>query len=164
MRTNEIINDWLVETKSALVQNYNDLGLRASGNWEESLSEFNELNNDVYRFGISGNDYTQYIENGRRPNQNQSKEVLAKWVGWAGNTIIKDWVQDKGLSLNPFAVAWKIALSGWSVPNAHNDGGLVSDVVTKERLEDLNRQIVVFKVQAFKSQVIKELKNGNNSN
>lgn len=162
MTAGQIIDKWLSEVQSDLINNYNTLGLRASGLWERSLEKFNNATGEGFKIGIKGQDYTAQLENGRRPNRNQSPEALKAWVGWAGSTIIADWINDKGLDLNPFAVSWKIALEGWKVPNPNNAGGLVSDVVTTERISDLNRQLVLFRIGEFKSEIIKELKNGNN--
>lgn len=158
MTAEQIINEWNSETKGDLIKNYDRLGLRASGNWAESLEEFNNKSQSGFVFGILGEEYTGAIENGRRPNSNQDPDALKKWVGWAGNTIIKQWVEDKGLSISPFAVAWKIAREGWSVPNRFNAGGLVSDVVTDERIAELNKKLSLFFVGEIKSSIIKGLK------
>lgn len=162
MTAKAIINNWLLESKQDLIANYDALGLRASGEWADSLQEFQDKTSEGVRIGMLGQRYTGAIESGRSPNTDQSPEALKAWVGWAGNTIIEQWVNDKGLDLNPFAVAWKIALRGWHVPNGYNEGGLVSDVITKERLDKLNRQLALFYIDGFKSDFINELGNGNN--
>jgi len=159
MSFESIISDWLVDTESALIDNYNKLGLRASGSWAESLESFQEGGvSQGVRLGIKGKDYTEYIENGRRPNKDTDPKALKAWVGWAGSTFLKDWVRDKGIAANPYAVAWKIALKGWSVPNNYNAGGLVSDVLADGRMRDLNKQLSISIISEAKSKIINSLK------
>ena len=83
MSADLIINKWLVGVKVDLIKNYDRLGLRASGDWAESLEIFQNRNQGNIKAGITGNDYTQQLENGRRPNKNSSEEDIKKWVGWA---------------------------------------------------------------------------------
>ncbi len=80
------------------------LGMNASGQWKNNVEARGNT--------IWGMDYTEYLANGRSPNSNQSPEALKAWVGWAGSTIIAQWVKDKGLNLNPYAVAQNIARKG----------------------------------------------------
>lgn len=154
----KIADNWLKDIERDLVKNYDKLGLRASGKWAKSLTHFVDEKEKGFSIGIKGQDYTYYLENGRRQNKDQSKESLKKWVGWAGSTFLAKWVKDKGITANPYAVAWKIALEGWEVPNPNNAGGLVSDVVTKKRIQELNRSIGLHLVGNFQSEIIKELK------
>ena len=102
-----------------------------------------------------GAPYTGIMETGRKPNEKQDKGSIKAWVGWAGNTFIKDWVNRKGLSINPFAIAYKIAREGIKVPNHYNPGNLISDVITNERIEKLSNSISNIIVTNLKSDVIK---------
>lgn len=158
MTIENIIQDWLNDIEADLVENYKTLGLKASGNWERELEQINRVNPGRVRIGMLGAPYTGAIETGRSKNKNQTEKALKAWVGWAGSTFLKQWVKDKRLNINPFAVAWKIAREGWKVPNKYNAGGLVSDVVTRERINDLNRSLVFSVIEDFKSNVIKDLK------
>lgn len=151
---NEILYKWLEGIRRDLIANYDRLGLRASGQWERSLKSFVTEDGSKISAGMFGQDYTYWIENGRRKNQDQTDEGLKAWVGWAGSTFIDKWVHDKGISANPYAVAWKIAKKGWTVPNQFNAGGLVSDVVTKEKVQELNRNLLLSIINEFKSTVI----------
>lgn len=87
-----------------LIPKFRELGMPASGEWEQNV---HARGNEIW-----GRDYTEYLVLGRGPNQDQSPEALKRWVGWAGSTILKDWVQAKGLNINPYAVAYKIAREG----------------------------------------------------
>lgn len=87
-----------------LIPKFNELGMNASGEW---IANVRAEGNAIW-----GRDYTQYLVEGRPPNNNQEPEALKAWVGWAGSTFLKDWVRDKGLNINPYAVAYKIAREG----------------------------------------------------
>ena len=154
----EIIRVWLGETRGDLIDNYLTLGLRASGKWSESLESFQSKIGNSHNLGMIGQDYTEYLELGRLPNKNQGEEALRAWVGWAGSTFLKQWVKDKGLPHNPFAVAWKIARSGWNVPNRFNAGGLVSDIITDEWVGVLSKRLANVEITNLKSDILKEFK------
>ena len=157
---NTILEFWLSGVKTDLIKNYNRLGLRASGEWEQSLESFNEPNASGFEIGIKGRNYTEYLEKGRRPNKASDPESVKNWVGWAGSTFIAKWVKDKGLEnkLNPYAVANKIATEGWKVTNPNNAGGLVSDVVTNEKLSELNRGLSLFYIDSIKTELLDNLR------
>jgi hypothetical protein len=92
-----------------LIPKFKELNMNASGKWIASLeTERRGTNEGVIR----GIDYSYYLVNGRGANKDQSLEGLRKWAVWAGNTFIKDWVQAKGLTANPIAVAMSIAKKG----------------------------------------------------
>lgn len=154
--TRDIIENWLSELHVDLVANYNRLGLRASGQWERDLETKVTDTATGYKAEILGSSYTGVLETGRSPNRN--KAGIRAWVGWAGSTFLKDWVERKGVQISPFAVAWKIAREGITVPNPHNQGGLVSDVLTEARIDELARRVILYEVNNLQSDVIKILK------
>jgi hypothetical protein len=76
----------------------------ASGKWE---AELEARGNQIW-----GMDYTEYLVNGRPPNNDQDLDAIKRWAVWAGNTFIKDWAQAKGVNIPPIAIAYKIARDG----------------------------------------------------
>ena len=152
----EIVTNWLNDCQADLVDNYNKIGVRASGNWEQELETYNRVQPFNIVAGIKGAPYTQFPSNGRNPNKNQSEEAIRKWVGWAGSTFIKKWVEDKGLDLSPYAVAAKIAKKGWEVPNRFNPGGLVDGVITDTRIKLLTDNIIGGMIKELRSDVLKQ--------
>lgn len=155
-----IVDTWLGDAKKDLVKNYDKLGLRASGEWANSLEEFVQLSESRINIGILGERYTGALESGRKPTSAKQ----------AGNPTLREliriWIDDKGIvpqgkiskdSL-AFLIARKIHEKGIQVPNKFNAGGLVSDVITKERIAQLNRELTLFYVDGFKSDIIKTLK------
>ena len=128
---------WLEERKHHLIANYNEMGLRASGNWPTTLKgEIIEQPTGI-RLTMQGAYYSQQMIKGRGQNRNQNPEAIKAWVGWAGSTILDQWVKDKGLDISPFAVAYEIARKGIMVPNRFNNGELMKGVITDETLKEL---------------------------
>lgn len=94
-----------------LIPKFKELNMNASGKWIASLeTERRGVNEGVIR----GMDYSYWLAKGRGANQDQSPEGLRRWAVWAGNTFIKDWVRNKGISADPIAVAMSIAKKGTS--------------------------------------------------
>jgi len=156
MTIKEKIDNWLNESKTDLIKNYDRLGLRASGQWANDLETKQSATGNGYKITISGSKYSGVLESGRKPNTNQSG--LKAWVGWAGSTFLKDWVKRKGINASPYAIAWKIAREGIKVPNQYNAGGLVTDVMTKGRFNKLMKDIGMIILTDVKSDVIKQFK------
>lgn len=106
--------DLIRETISEIVERFLkprfvNLGMNASGSWLRSL----EVRTSLNRAEIWGMNYSYWLSEGRGPNHNQSPESIAKFVGWAGSTFIKQWCIDKGI--NPdlsYAISHKIAKQG----------------------------------------------------
>jgi len=88
---------------------------------------------------IYANKYIYYLVYGRKPNKNQDPAKVKAWVGWAGSTFLKDWVEAKGLSISPFAVAYSIAKKG----NSFNPQGstLLSDIINDSMVNNLKSEI-----------------------
>lgn len=87
-------------------------GHNASGNWMNSLDVRVEVRDNGFSSIITAPDYTYYLIFGRGPNKDQSKEGLRHFAGWAGKYIFEPWMRQKGISLNPYAVAYSIARHG----------------------------------------------------
>ena len=82
---------------------------KASGNWQDQLSVRVEGNRAI----ISGTAYTVEMHEGRQPNRDQDPVAIANWARWYGKNVFAKWVEDKGLSINPYAVAYKVAREGY---------------------------------------------------
>jgi len=136
-----MINTWANNRIDDFRTNYERMGLKASGNWGRELDFIKDETNDKLNIKFYAPAYTEQLVKGRKPNKSQDKEGLKAWVGWAGSTFLKKWVDDKGLNINPFAVAWKIAREGWRVPNSNNSGKLLDDVLSFSKVEELAKLI-----------------------
>ena len=146
-----ILNEWAERTKQELIDNYKSMGLKASGAFEDGLStETDESSAKIWTVP-----HTWFMVEGRGINSSQDKDKVKKWVGWAGSTFLKKWVDDKGLDISPFAVAYKIAREGIRVPNQYNDGTLISSVINDNSIERLLSDMGVFTIKEIKSEIIK---------
>lgn len=129
-----------------LIPKFRELNMDASGEWERNV--------EARGSEIWGRDYTEYLVDGRPPNRDQSPEAMKAWVGWAGSTILNEWVNNKGLNINPYAVAWKIAREG---NNYYPKGTDLLEVLNSQEVKDyitesLGRIITVKVEQEFKRQ------------
>ena len=146
-----ILNEWAERTKQELIDNYKSMGLKASGSFEDGLStETDESSTKIWTVP-----HTWFMVEGRGRNSSQDKDKVKKWVGWAGSTFLKKWVDDKGLDISPFAVAYKIAREGIRVPNQYNDGTLISSVINDNSIERLLSDMGIYTIKEIKSEIIK---------
>lgn len=144
-----ILNEWSERTKQELIDRYKSMGLKASGAFEEGLStETDESSTKIWTVP-----HTWFMVHGRNRNASQDKEKIKKWVGWAGSTFLKKWVDDKGLDISPFAVAYKIALEGIRVPNQHNDGTLISSVINDNSIDGLLSKMGIYIIKDIKTEI-----------
>lgn len=114
---NQVINNFLIPR-------YKSLGMEASGNWARQLEVRTRPNEGI----IIGERYTEQLVYGRRPGT--MPPVLA----------IQRWLQQKGLNLNPWAVAKTIQNSGTSW---YRKGGsdLLEVFEEKQTIDFINTQI-----------------------
>ena len=131
----DILRVWLEEQKTGIIANYNAKGRRASGRFERETY----VQMDTNKGAIMSPRYAGVMLFGRRANTNQDPKAIRSWVIWAGSTFLKDWVQNKGVSRNPFAVAYKIASDGIEEPTPPN--GMVTEVVNADAIKDLGKRL-----------------------
>ena len=147
----QILNDWAEQTRQELISTYQRKGLKASGAFEDGLTtDTTESRTQIWTVP-----HTWYMVHGRGKNSSQDKETVRKWVGWAGSTFLKKWVEDKCLSISPFAVAYKIAREGIRVPNQHNDGALISSVINDNSIERLLSDMGIYVITDIKTEIQK---------
>ena len=92
---------WLV-VDQFLIPKFNELGMKASGQWLDALSV--KVNGN--RGEIWGKDYTQYLVNGRAGGKRPPISVLEKWVNDKFN------IYGKEATNMAFAIGNKIAKEG----------------------------------------------------
>lgn len=107
--SNEIIKKVLDKViDKYLIPKFNELNMNASGKWIESLDT--DAGSNVGH--IKGQHYTQYLVEGRGPNEDQDPAKLRAWAYYYGTTTIAKWARAKGIDINPIAIAYKIAREG----------------------------------------------------
>lgn len=140
-----------------LILKYNEKGMRASGNFAETLE------NTLTEKGIklTGENYAQQLETGRKAGKFPPISVIEKWI------------EDKGLMLKiqgnisksslAFLIARKISRDGWK---REDYGGveLISEVVTEKRINEIVKRCGDYFQKDFITDIIFLLQNDNVSN
>lgn len=127
-------------------QNMIDRDQVATGETADSLSYKVEESNGAISISIFGARHIGALEEGRRPG------------GMPTIWKIQRWVQAKGLSLNAFAVAKKIAEEGSLLFREGGDSGTLSTVLTAERAEEIREAIGLEVIKDFQAEIIKQLR------
>lgn len=146
------LSDFLDELISELKTNYNQLGLKASGRWEKELEQKVEVTSAGYKGSILGMDYTYWLENGRGKTSEGKKGRLYG--------LILKWVEQKGIQVEnkksfAYLVARKIDREGIKVPNQFNAGGLVSNVITDQKILGFTKRLSTYFLESARSEVLK---------
>lgn len=132
----EIYKRHLNELVNKLIDKYDQLGLRASGKYAEGL----EVDVNENKLIIWSEPHADYMEHGINPSGHRFGAVKA----------ISDWISvKKGLPTifyekkkqMAFAIAKKIANEGVRVPNEHNKGKVISDVIDNFLIEDIYKML-----------------------
>ena len=146
------MDKWMEERRVALLEKYESSGRKASGKFGNSIV----IETSEQGGKMSGAKHAWYMVNGRQPNKDQSEGGLAKFARWAGHYIFKQWIKDKGLSLNPYAIAYHVAKNGIKVPNDKNDGKLLTDTFNDESIKDLGKRLANNEIKTITSNIQKE--------
>lgn len=162
MSLRQVVNEWVSLREKELLTSYVQKRLRASGNYGDSINSEVNVSGTSINVKIQAARHAEFMELGRPPNEDQSEEGLRSFVGYAGSTFLRQWVQDKGLSISPYAVAYKIARMGIQVPNRFNPGGVISDVLNDESIQQLIDEVGEVTINNISSDILNELRNGNN--
>lgn len=152
----DILTKWTLDREAVLRDNYTKKNIRASGKFGDTIRH-EVTDNSVT---IYGNKYIGGTIYGRKKNSDQSKEGLHRWA-LSFAPIMQQWAKNKGIGDGSFglgfAIAYKIAKNGWTIPNRHgNDGGLLKDTFTTESIEQLNNELGKFYLTET-SQITKQI-------
>jgi hypothetical protein len=149
----DILTAYLKDTKLDLVKSYIAKGLKASGSYEKGLKINVEDSGSVLKGYIESEGHAWFMEKGRKPNKEQTAKQ-AKSLG----RILEQWVKDKGISVNPYAAAWKIVREGITVPNKNNPGQVITEVITDEWWDKLIAKLSNWHIKVIESEVAKMFK------
>ena len=132
MSREEIYTKYLERFKKDLIANYDKLGLRASGKFAEGLEY--EIKGD--KLTMYGAKHSIFMEYGRGPGGFPPLKAIEEWIE-VKRGLPPIFVEKK--KQFAFLIARKIAKEGIKVPNEHNAGKVISDVVTLYLGEHLYR-------------------------
>jgi len=136
----------LLELGEELVQKYRDLGLKASGQWEEELGVQVNGTKGI----ISGLDYTEYLtSNPRAPGKLPPVDPLIQWVK------DKFGLSGEAAERAGWAIAQKIKKEGVEI---HPEGtDLIDGVITDERVAKLHNDLGLFIVAEVAEEIQRDL-------
>jgi len=147
----EKVKIYFDKTLKDLIDNYDRLGLRASGRYAKELKSVVTASGTKISAQITGPIESYFMEHGRGPNKVQTLGAVRSL-----GKILEQWVKDKGIDVNPYAAAWKIVHEGIRVPNPHNPGGVISDVINDDWFKELIDLIRPDIIKSIQSDVIKQ--------
>jgi hypothetical protein len=138
----QIYHKFLEALRLKLIAKYIELGLKASGEYEESLEVETSPNKGI----IWGADHAYFMENGRSsgkfPPYNPETGTFDEISEWVDNKGIlpDDFKENKKVFV--YLIARKIATEGIKVPNEHNKGKVVSEVVDDFLANDIDEMLL----------------------
>jgi hypothetical protein len=125
------IDNWQQRSKKDLTKNYIKVGLKASGNWARKLEPKTKIKVDKITVSMEAPGYTEEMKHGRGPTKKDGNGTVIK--------RIKQWVKDKPVLGNPYAITKTIHKHGtlqYRQPKA-NKTNFISDVITPKRIREL---------------------------
>ncbi|MUV02081.1 hypothetical protein GN157_00015 [Flavobacterium rakeshii] len=114
--------------KEELIAKYDELGMRASGNWANTL----KVEAESYSAQITGAAYSEALENGYKPGKQPPSEAIEQWIIAKG--ISAQIEGDISISSLAYLIARKIGREGWDRAN-HGGTELISSVITPQRMQ-----------------------------
>tara|TARA_R110002167_G_scaffold81296_2_gene222669 strand:+ start:4291 stop:4758 length:468 start_codon:yes stop_codon:yes gene_type:complete len=144
----QILSDEFEQIRFDLIKRYDELGMRASGDFEKSLEvKQNKLSAELW-----GNHYIEQLVNGREPGKFPPIAAIEKWIGDKGISAF-----DISVSSLAFLIARKIAREGTEI---FKKGGtdLVDSVITPERIQGIIDKVGRFYINEFTLNITNILK------
>ena len=155
--SSKILKQEFDKLRQDLIIAYDAKGMRASGNFADSLDVFI---GDTYA-ELWGDEYAEQLEYGRNSGGFPPLQDIENWIVEKG--VFNDVLQEIKLSSLAYLIARKIAQQGWNRAN-YGGVGLISEVITEERLQMIIDMFGENELVSFSSDLIdifKELESGN---
>lgn len=130
MTSEQILNEELNFIVVDLKAKHIELGMKASGRWVESLS----VETAPTKGTIFGEDYTEFLVDGRKPGKFPPIDMIKKWI------VDKGIQSDISINSLAFLIARKISREGTKY---HQQGGtdLIDAVITPSRIDGIINRI-----------------------
>jgi hypothetical protein len=145
-----IVRSWARRVEGRLVDEYQKAGRKASGEWANELETEQKVTLTKINVTFKAPFYTQWMENGRGKNKDQSDEGIRGFVAWAGSTFLAEWVKRKGIAANSFAVAYSIARNGY--PGRPFVAKAINDEAVNQLIDDIGEGVKVNLINEVKKQ------------
>ncbi|TDO68835.1 hypothetical protein EV143_11819 [Flavobacterium chryseum] len=129
-----IYSKYLEALRVKLIAKYDELGLRASGDYADAL----EPEVTPTKMIMWGAFHSEFMERGRSSGKFPPINVIEEWIETKKN--LPPIFREKKKQM-AFLIARKIANEGIQVPNEHNKGKVVSAVVDDFLANDINEML-----------------------
>ncbi|MGL6120342.1 MAG: hypothetical protein ACRC0V_07525 [Fusobacteriaceae bacterium] len=149
---NEILERWLNEKIVELIKSYKEKVFKASGAYEKSLHVLMRENGGQIRAAY----HSWFMEHGRDKNKKQDHKDIMHFTRWAGHYIFKKWMADKGITGNPYALAYHIATKGYQIKDSRK--GVISDVFKETEMNKLKKILSISYIDSIKSSILNAYK------
>ena len=147
LQATEILTEEFNLLKEELIAKYDEKGMRASGNWANSLEV-------TVTAGLSakliGDEYSEQLEYGRKSGKQPPSQAIEQWIRDKG--IMSRIVGKISISSLAYLIARKIAREGW---RREGYGGveLISEVVTPERIQKIIDRVSDSYIPLFENEI-----------
>ena len=138
-----------------LIQKHDQLKMRASGRWAESIEDVIENPKDgLYIAQVWGEHYTEQLVDGRAPGEFPPVKAIEKWIYDKGIQALEDNIKISSLA---FLIARKIAREGTEY---FKEGGtdLVEAVFTPARIQKIIDRVTEINIDFVVNSAVDELR------
>lgn len=150
MTATEILDKEFNLIKDDLIKKYDELGMRASGQWAKTLN----VQTSGLTTKLFGQSYTEQLVFGRKPGKFPPIALIEQWIHDKG---IKPIEENMKISTLAFLIARKISEDGTQY---FQQGGteLIDSVITPARIQSIINKVSVFQINEFVLRFTNELK------
>lgn len=142
------IEKWAKETQDSIIAKYNDIGLRASGQFERELENDVTISDGKINVKFNAPEYAYNLIYGRRAGKMPPRDAILQWID--DKRIVSD-IKKESLA---YLIQRKIGQEGIKVPNQYNSGDLLSAFdLQVEKVEGFVSDYILPQIE---SQVIKK--------
>lgn len=120
------------EARKKIIDNYDNMGLRASGRFERELV----VESSGGHVRLLAPSYSWHMENGRSAGKAPPREVILQWI--KDKRLVFDKLSDNQAA---YLICRKIAREGINVPNPYNPGGVISNILNDEFERELKEKL-----------------------
>lgn len=157
----EEIKIWFEGIKSDILKVYDENRFRASGEFEKLLQvNVAESTTGKIKGVLLGASYAQQLDQGRGKTKASGgsgilRESIEQWVIDKG-IVPRDNISRKSLV---YLITRKIHREGIKVPNRFNPGGIISEIITEERIQELIDRLIFINIEQISTDIINQFKN-----
>lgn len=149
--TKKIFSDELEKLKNDLIDKHNELKMRASGDWEQTLEVEVKQSTGGLKGIIKGLDYSTYMQRGRAGGAMPPLQAIEQWIINKGLKPLEDKMKTSSLA---FLIARKIAREGTKRFQAGGTPPFIEAVITPERVQQIVDKVGYEYLSAITSDIL----------